>query len=96
VKTQKEIAQAQTIGTDVKEFILSNFLPGEKEGSLRDDDLLFEGGIIDSAGAMTFVSFLEEHYGIEVLEEELYPENFASVKNIVLFVLKKLRNRKRF
>jgi acyl carrier protein len=96
VTTHKEIAQAQTIRTDIKEFILSNFLPGEEKDGLRDDDLLFEGGIIDSAGAMTVVSFLEEHYGIEVLEEELFPENFASVDNIVFFVLKKLKNRKRF
>jgi acyl carrier protein len=96
MKTHREMVQAETIKTGVKEYILSNFLPGEKDDSLRDDDLLFEGGIIDSAGALTLVSFLEERYGIEVLEEELFPENFASIENIVSFVSKKLKNRKLF
>jgi len=82
--------KTQIIRTEIKNYILSFFLPGDEEDSLRDDDLLFEGGIIDSAGAMTFISFLEERYEIQILDEELFPENFASVNHIVHFILKKL------
>lgn len=83
----------QSIRTEIKRYILANFLPGDEEQSLRDDDLLFESGIIDSAGAMTFVGFLEDHFGIAVLDEELFPENFATVSLIVEFVSRKLKNR---
>lgn len=79
------------IRKDVRKFILANFLPGDNESSLRNDDLLFEGGIVDSAGALVFISFLEERFRMSVLDEELFPSNFASVNHIVDYVLKKLR-----
>lgn len=90
MKTQQEILDFHAIQSEIKRYILTNFLPGDDEQSLQDDDLLFESGIIDSAGAITFISFLEDHFGIEVLDEELFPENFASVKHIVNFVKKKI------
>ena len=75
---------------DVSLYILSNFMPGEKTGSLRGDDLLFESGIIDSAGAMTLICFLEEKYDIQIYDEELFPDNFATVAHIVDFIAKKI------
>ena len=92
MKIQQEMQKAQIIKSEIKNYILSNFLPGDEEDSLQDDDLLFEGGIIDSAGAMTFICFLEERYSIRILDEELFPENFASVNHIIRFVLKKLEH----
>jgi acyl carrier protein len=91
MKTQQEILDILAIQSEIKRYILTNFLPGDDEQSLQDDDLLFESGIIDSAGAITFISFLEDHFGIEVLDEELFPENFASVTHIVNFVTKKIK-----
>ena len=90
MKTQQEIFDLYTIKIDIKRYILTNFLPGDDEQSLQDDDLLFESGIIDSAGAISFIAFLEDQFGIEVLDEELFPENFASVTHIVNFVTEKL------
>jgi len=81
------------VKSEVKQFILIHFLPGEDDQDLQDDDLLFEGGIVDSAGIMTFISFLEERFGIEVLDEELFPENFASVSHIVEYVEAKLKEK---
>jgi acyl carrier protein len=93
MKAQQKISNLSSIKAEIKKYILTNFLPGDDEQSLQDDDLLFESGIIDSAGAMTFIAFLEDHFGIEVLDEELFPENFASVAHIVNFVAVKLRER---
>jgi acyl carrier protein len=91
MKVQQDIFDLHSIKTEIKNYILANFLPGDDEQSLHDDDLLFESGIIDSAGTMTFIGFLEEHFEIEVLDEELFPENFASVVHIVNFVTAKLK-----
>lgn len=93
MKIQQEMQKAEIIRPEIKNYILANFLPGDEETSLQDDDLLFEGGIIDSAGAMTFVCFLEERYNIQILDEELFPENFASVNHIIHFVLQKLEQK---
>jgi acyl carrier protein len=89
MKRQKSGSSSDTFKLQIRQFILSNFLPGDAAKALRDDDLLFEGGIIDSGGALTLICFLEETYGFKVLDEELFPKNFASVNHIGAYVSKK-------
>jgi acyl carrier protein len=93
MKTSQSVNHFRNIRSAVREYILSNFMPGEDEDNFQDDDLLFESGIIDSAGALTFISFLENRFGIEVTDEDLYPENFASVVQIVNFTADKLQTK---
>jgi acyl carrier protein len=73
----------------VKEFIIENFLFGEEEQLMLDTDF-FDKGIIDSTGVIELVSFLEETFNISVDDEELIPENLSSLKNIDVFLQKKL------
>lgn len=80
----------QTMRNEIRNFIVANFLPRNSEEDLRDDDLLFESAIIDSAGAMTFILHLERYYEIQIHDEELFPENFASVNHILQFLKGKL------
>ena len=75
--------------SDIRGFILSEFLSGSRDEELRNDDLLFESGIIDSTGAMSLIFFLEERYDISVKDEELFPANFASVELILSFLNRK-------
>ena len=77
---------------EVRSFILSNFLPGSDEAELRDDDLLFESGIIDSTGAMLLILSLEQMYDIQIKDEELFPRNFASVACILAFLERKIES----
>ncbi len=73
----------------VKEFIIENFLFGEEEQLMLDTDF-FDKGIIDSTGVIELVSFLEETFNISVDDDELIPENLSSLKNIDVFLQKKL------
>ena len=73
----------------VKEFIIENFLFGEEEQLELDTDF-FDKGIIDSTGVIELVSFIEETFNISVDDEELIPENLSSLKNIDVFLQKKL------
>lgn len=91
MKTTGEPPGVQTIIDETKNIILTNFLPGVDEQDLKNDDLLFEDGIIDSAGAITLISLLEECYGIQIYDEELMPENFASIDHMALFIQAKLK-----
>ena len=77
------------IRADVRGFILVNFLPGDSEDSLDDEDLLLEGGIIDSGSVMSLVAFLEDRFGIRVEDGDLVTEHFASVAAITAFVARK-------
>ena len=78
-----------TIATEIKDFIVSNFLFGQGGDGLADDKSFLESGVIDSTGLLELVSFVEERYGISVGDSELVPENLDSLKNISAFVARK-------
>ncbi len=81
--------QTTEIESEIRDYIITNFLFGRKE-ALRDDAALF-GGIIDSTGAIEIVMFLQNHFNITVEDDEVgVPENFGSLKQVVAFVERKL------
>jgi acyl carrier protein len=69
----------------VREFVLEKF-PQAKKRNLKDDLMLLESGIIDSLGVLDVVQFLEEAFSIKIDDEDLTPENFATLQTIVSFV----------
>lgn len=77
---------------EIRQYILSEFLPGEKPSNLRDDTPLRTSGILDSMATLRLVSFVEEHYGIEVKAHEAGVENFDSIDSIVSFIESKKRS----
>lgn len=74
---------------EVRAYILENFLPGDPEENLRDDDLLLEGGIVDSGSVISVATFLEDRYGILVEDDDLVVKHFATVEHIATFVAAK-------
>jgi acyl carrier protein len=77
------------IKEDIRQYILAEFLPGEKASNLGDDAPLRTSGILDSIATLRLVSFVEERYGIEVEAHEASVENFDSIDNIAAFVASK-------
>jgi acyl carrier protein len=74
---------------EIRQFILTEFLPGEKPSNLLDDTPLRTSGILDSVATLRLVSFLEEHYGIQVEAHEAGVENFDRIDSIAAFVQSK-------
>jgi acyl carrier protein len=77
------------VKTQIREFIIENFLFGNADG-LKDDTSFLEEGIIDSTGVLELVTFLEETFSIQVEDEELIPENLDSIDNVSAFLERKL------
>jgi len=77
------------LSNDIREYIIDNFLFGEP-GNLSDDTSFMEGGIVDSTGILEIVGYIEEKYGISIVDAELIPENFNSINNISKFLERKL------
>ncbi len=73
----------------VRRFIEENFLFGKEGAALGANDSLLETGVIDSTGVLELIAHLEEVFGIEVLDDELIPENLDSIRNLVGFVERK-------
>ncbi len=79
----------ENVKEELRQYILSEFLPGEKASNLRDDTPLRTSGILDSVGTMRLVSFVEERYGIEVEAHETGVENFDSIDTLAEFIRRK-------
>lgn len=77
------------IKTEIRNFILENFMMGMEESGLNDSDSLLDKGIIDSTGVLELVGFLEEHYDFTIEDDELVPDNLDSVNNLIKFIEKK-------
>lgn len=78
--------------SNVREFVVENFLFGDGD-RLQEESSFLEEGIIDSTGILELVMFLEETYGIKIQDDELVPENLDNLRNIARFLEGKLGGR---
>lgn len=73
----------------IHRFILENFLFTEDATQLGPDDSLLGRGVVDSTGMLEIILFIEERFGIKVVDTEMVPENLDSVKRIATYVASK-------
>lgn len=78
--------------SEIKRYIVDNFLYGQDDGNMNEDVSLLQRGIIDSTGVLELVSFVQEQYGITVTDDELVPDNFDSINKIADFISQKRKN----
>jgi acyl carrier protein len=71
-----------TIVSDVKAFVLENFLPGEDPENLTSDTPLITGGILDSIGTLKLVVFLENQFGITLEAHEASADHLDTLESI--------------
>ncbi len=74
------------IRQDLRTFVRENFLFGQSDESLSDDDSFLQRGIVDSTGVLELVQFIEETYGFRLQDDELIPENLDSIHQLVCFI----------
>jgi acyl carrier protein len=53
----------------------------------KDEEDLFESGVLDSFGVAEFLTFLEEHLNAQVQLEDITEENFSTVDKITRLIL---------
>lgn len=73
----------------IRNFLAEIMLSEDHDLHLGDNDSLFDYGIIDSQGFMELVSWLEENYDLTIEYDEMVPENFDSIQNILEFIKRK-------
>ena len=72
------MSNAEAYVQPLQTFVVEEFLEGQGEDLDRDSPLL-ELGIIDSFSLAEVVSWCEERFGIRIPEQELTPDNLASI-----------------
>ena len=70
----------------IREFIASELDCAVPADQLTNELLLIDERVIDSIAIFQVIDFLESEFDIEVLDEELLPENFASINAMASLV----------
>jgi acyl carrier protein len=70
----------------LKEFILTEFLPGEDPDALTVTTPLITTSILDSIATLRLVTFLEERFGIQLEAHEIDVEQLNTVATIARLV----------
>lgn len=77
------------VKSQVRRFILNNYLFTDDDTKLSDASSLMESGTMDSTGILELIMFLEETFAIKVADDEMIPVNLDSVDNVVSFIERK-------
>jgi acyl carrier protein len=78
---------------EIRQFVVENFLFGQNDKQISDDQSFLESGIIDSTGVLELIGFLESNYAISIADDELVPANLDSVNRVASFVDGKLQTK---
>ena len=77
--------EARQIKEIVREFISTSI----NLANWKDDENLFDSGLVNSLFAVQLMTFIEKTFAIEVGPEDLDIENFKSLNAMTAFVLQK-------
>ena len=83
-------ADTETIKSKIKEFILTEYLPGESSEALTDDTELVTHGVLDSLSTLQLVTYLEKEYSISVEAHEVNTDNLNTLPALANLVSSKL------
>lgn len=83
-----QVVQPEQTKNTIKAYIAQQFLYDKPEMHLTDDFLLIQQGAIDSLQIIKLISFVQEHFDIQIEIEDLILENFASISAIAALVQK--------
>ena len=72
-----------------KETIRNFILDSINIQNLKDDDNLFESGVVNSLFAVQLMTFIEKSFGIEITMDDLSMDNFESINATSSFIEKK-------
>jgi acyl carrier protein len=74
----------------IRQFIIDEFIYSPHLiTKLQDETALQDENILDSLGVHTLILFLEEHFRITVLDEDVTRDNFGTIKGIVAYIERK-------
>ncbi len=83
------IPQRLPILPEIRTFVANWFRDGREEG-LLDDTPLVTSGIVDSAGVIEVVEFLESRFGVELTERDVSLQNCNTLAGLTALVESRL------
>lgn len=71
----------------IRRFLTASFFVDD----IAADASFLETGIIDSTGVLELVTFVEDEFAIDIVDDDLRPENLDSIERLVAFIARKQR-----
>jgi acyl carrier protein len=84
--------KTDAIASQVRDFVVANFLFGQQSQPLENEASFLDNGIVDSTGVLELVAFIEQEFGVTVDDRELVPANLDSIAAVTRFVGRKLES----
>ncbi|HEB71627.1 MAG TPA: acyl carrier protein [Nitrospirae bacterium] len=78
--------QKENTRDKIYNFIIENYLFGDTDTELKDDESLLAKGIVDSTGILELVLYVEKTFNIKVKDEDMIPDNLDSINQIVRYI----------
>ena len=73
----------------IKEFIVDTLLTASNRTDISPDEPLTTSGLVDSLGMLRLITFLEEHFAVQVGDGDVGEENFGTLSRLAAFVDRK-------
>lgn len=70
----------------VRGFIIDDLGWAGPASDLTADYDLLENDVVDSLGILRLVTLIEEHFDVEIPDEQLVPENFVSLRALASLI----------
>jgi acyl carrier protein len=80
-------AGGKTMEEQIRRFLTASFFVDD----IAADASFLETGIIDSTGVLELVTFVEDEFAIDIVDDDLRPENLDSIERLVAFIARKQR-----
>jgi acyl carrier protein len=74
----------------IRDHICGTMLIGLSDQSIEPDESLVQRGVVDSTGVLELVEFLQQRFGITVMDDEITTDNLDTLNSITAFVQRKL------
>lgn len=71
-------------------YLRENYLPQNGDVVIDANEDLFDSGILDSAAVLSVILFIEQQFAITIPDEDLLPENVASVDAAAAYITRRL------
>ncbi len=84
------IQDTSTIRKKVKQYVLQEAFA--EKNKIQNDSLIFKEGYFDSMGFMRLITFIEEEFGIKIIDADLKEENFESINAMTDFIDRKTQD----
>lgn len=68
--------------TQIRNFIIENFLFGDASQIVADDASMLEADLIDSTAVLELVAFVEERFRVTLADADIVPANLDTIDGI--------------